>query len=97
MIRPGEQLLGGRHFNNPSQIHDRHAICEVLDHPDLLDPQTGRSRVRGVDIDSDSYANAFALQERIFAEDLEDRSRLASIAEAANLSPEEARERYAPR
>jgi 6-phosphofructokinase 1 len=64
---------------------------------DLLDPRTGRSRVRQVDVTSDSYANAFALQERILAEDLEDRSRLASIAEAAKLSPDEARERYAPR
>jgi len=64
---------------------------------DLLDPLTGRSRVRHVDVCSDSYANAFALQERIFAEDLENPARLASIAEAANLSPDEARERYAPR
>jgi 6-phosphofructokinase 1 len=64
---------------------------------DLLDPLTGRSRVREVDVEADSYANAFALQERIFAEDLEDPARLASIAEAAKLSPDEARERYAPR
>jgi 6-phosphofructokinase 1 len=63
---------------------------------DLLDPLTGRSRVRQVDVGSDSYANAFALQERILAEDLEDPARLALIAEAANLSPDEARERYAP-
>ena len=64
---------------------------------DLLDPRTGCSRVRQVDVGADSYANAFALQERISAEDLEDPARLASIAEAAKLSPDEARERYALR
>jgi 6-phosphofructokinase 1 len=63
----------------------------------IIDPQTGRSRVRGVDISSDSYASALALQERIFPADLEDPARLASIARAANLSPDEACERYAPR
>jgi 6-phosphofructokinase 1 len=64
---------------------------------DIVDPETGRSRVRGVNVSSDSYANALALQERIFSEDLEDPERLARIAEAAHLSPDEARERYAPR
>ena len=36
MIRPGEKFLGGRQFHNPSKIHDRHAICEVFDHSDVM-------------------------------------------------------------
>ena len=63
---------------------------------DIVDPATGRARVRTVDIGSDSYRNAYALQERVQAEDLDDDAMLAAIAAAANLSPAEARQRYAP-
>jgi hypothetical protein len=52
--------------------------------------------VRGVDVESDSYRNALALQERIFPADLEDPVRLAAIAAAAKLAPEAAKQRYAP-
>jgi 6-phosphofructokinase 1 len=63
---------------------------------DIVDPATGRARLRGVDIDSDSYRNGLALQERVTADDLADEQRLVAIAEAAGLEPAEARERYAP-
>jgi 6-phosphofructokinase len=63
---------------------------------DIVDPATGRARVRAVDVGSDSYRNALALQERIQAEDLDDEERLGAIARAAKLSPAEARQRYAP-
>jgi 6-phosphofructokinase len=63
---------------------------------DIVDPATGRSRTREVDVDSDAYRNALALQERITREDLEDPKRLAAIAGAARLPEDEARKRYAP-
>jgi 6-phosphofructokinase 1 len=63
---------------------------------DIIDPKTKKSRVRGVDVTTDSYKNALALQERITAQDLEDPKTLAAIAAAANLSEKEAAERYAP-
>jgi len=63
---------------------------------EIVDPKTGRARVRGVDIESDSYRNALALQERIFRADLDDPVRLAAIAAAAKLAPEAAQQRYAP-
>lgn len=63
---------------------------------DIIDPQTGKSRVRGVDVTGDSYKAAFALQERVKVEDLEDEKMLAAIARAGGLSPEEAQVRYAP-
>ena len=63
---------------------------------EIIDPQTHKSRVRAVDVESDSYRNALELQERVSAEDLADPARLAALAEAAQLSPEETRSRYAP-
>lgn len=63
---------------------------------EIIDPKTGKSRVRGVDTGSGSYHNALALQERVTAEDLADAKTLEAIAKAANLSSEEARKRYAP-
>jgi 6-phosphofructokinase 1 len=62
---------------------------------EIIDPKTNKSRVRGVDVNSDSYRNALALQDRITAEDLADPETLAALAAAANLSPEESKLRYA--
>ena len=39
---------------------------------DLMDPATGRTRVRMVDISSDSFQAALSLQQRVTAEDLAD-------------------------
>lgn len=63
---------------------------------ELMDAETGRTRVREVDIASDWYGRARALQTRIEAEDLADADRLAVLADAAGLEPEAARRRYAP-
>lgn len=63
---------------------------------DIIDPKTKKSRVRGVDVQSDSYRNALALQERITADDLADPDMLAALAAAANLSTEETAKRYRP-
>jgi 6-phosphofructokinase 1 len=64
---------------------------------DIIDPKTNKSRVRGVDVESDSYRSALALQERITTEDLANPATLAALARAAKLSPEEAKARYTPR
>jgi 6-phosphofructokinase 1 len=63
---------------------------------EIVDPATGKARVRQVDTATDSYRNAQALQERITAADLEDPEMLGRIAKAANLSAEEAKQRYRP-
>ena len=62
---------------------------------EILDKATGKSRTRNVDLESTAYQTALALQERVSPYDLEDSDKLAAIARAANLTPEEARERYA--
>lgn len=63
---------------------------------ELMDPKTGRTRVREVDVRTDSFVSARALQTRVERADLDDQARLAEIAKAAKLAPEEARRRYAP-
>jgi len=63
---------------------------------ELMDPATGRTRVRMLDVASDSFAHARALEVRVEAGDLADPARLGALARAAGLSPDEARRRYAP-
>jgi 6-phosphofructokinase 1 len=63
---------------------------------DLMDPTTGRTRVRMVDIDTDTFRSALALQSRVTKDDLADEAKLVAIARAAGISPAEARTRYAP-
>jgi len=62
---------------------------------ELMDTETGRTRVRMVDTSTESFATARALQVRLDAADLEDEDRLAAIAAAGNLTPEQVRERFA--
>jgi 6-phosphofructokinase 1 len=84
-------LLAGR-----SQVLITRQEARIVPIPfqELMDPDTGRTRVRNVDVGSDSYRTARAHQLRLEASDLEDPARLAAIAAAGNLSPEEARERF---
>lgn len=63
---------------------------------ELMDAKTGKTRVRDVDTSTNWFKAARALQTRIEAADLADPKRLAAIAKAAGLSPDEARKRYAP-
>ncbi len=63
---------------------------------ELMDPKSGRTRVREVDVRTDSFAAARALQNRVERADLDDPKRLAALAAAAKLAPDEARRRYAP-
>jgi ATP-dependent phosphofructokinase / diphosphate-dependent phosphofructokinase len=63
---------------------------------ELMDPGTGRTRVRMVDVSSDWFRRARALQTRVERSDLEDPQRLAALAAAGKLPVEEARRRYAP-
>ena len=61
---------------------------EVLAFDDLRDPETGRIRVRTVDINSEYYAVAREYMIRLEPEDLNDESFKAKLAEAAKMSPE---------
>lgn len=60
----------------------------------IMDPVTGRMRVRMVDITSDRYKIARSYMLRLKAEDLEDRVELAHLAQAANMTPAEFKTRF---
>jgi 6-phosphofructokinase 1 len=54
---------------------------------DIMDPHTGRMRVRMVDIESDRYKIARTYMLRLKKEDFEDSHELARLASTAGLSP----------
>jgi 6-phosphofructokinase 1 len=60
----------------------------------LMDPKTHKTRVRLVDIETESHGSARSLQVRIEPRDLEDAELLGQIAETAKLAPAVARERW---
>ncbi len=64
-------------------------------HGQLMDPKTNKTRVRLVDVATESHGSARSLQVRIEPGDLEDPERLAQLAETAKLTPVAARERWA--
>ena len=55
---------------------------------ELRDPETGRTRVRLVDIHTESYEVARKYMIRLKREDLENPETLESLAKAANMAPE---------
>src|SRR5438874_3894984 len=58
---------------------------------DMLDPRTGRTRVRLVDVGSEQYLIARRYMVRLRPEDLEHPASLAPLAEVVHQSPEEFR------
>jgi 6-phosphofructokinase 1 len=60
----------------------------------IMDPVTGRMRVRMVDVTSDRYKIARSYMLRLKAEDLEDRVELAHLATAANLTAAQFKDRF---
>ncbi len=59
------------------------------------DPETGRVRTREVDTSSMSYRTAREYMIRLDPDDLRDPEKLAPIAEAAGITPDQFRDRYA--
>jgi 6-phosphofructokinase 1 len=64
-----------------------------LSFTELADPETGRPRVRRVDVKSISYQIARKYMIRLEREDFEESDRLAQLARAARTTPEEFRQR----
>ena len=61
---------------------------------DMLDPRTGRTRVRLVDVASEQYEIARRYMVRLRPEDLQEPETLASLARVIKVSPEEFRDRF---
>jgi 6-phosphofructokinase len=60
----------------------------------IMDPQTGRMRIRMVDVDSDRYRIAYAYMLRLKRADLDDPEELAKLAATANTTPERFRAEF---
>jgi 6-phosphofructokinase 1 len=67
--------------------------CQPIKFTDLLDPKTGKTRIRTVDTKADDYRMARRYMIRIEKEDLEGES-LKKLAATAKLSPEEFRKKF---
>lgn len=55
----------------------------------IMDPVTGRMRVRMVDVESDRYKIARSYMLRLRKEDMEEKVELARLSQAANMKPSE--------
>ena len=60
----------------------------------ILDPATGRTRVRMVDVESESYIIARRYMIRLAASDLNQPKELSRLAQTVGLSPEHFRRRF---
>jgi 6-phosphofructokinase 1 len=69
--------------------------CVPIRFSDLIDPETERTRVRYVDVNSDTFLHARSLQTRVEESDLADDSMVDRLAQASGLAPAAVRERYA--
>lgn len=66
----------------------------VIPFDDLADPETGKTSIRLVDTDSETYRVAREYMIRLESEDLEDDAVVAGLAEASGMSPDEVRSRF---
>ena len=62
----------------------------------MLDPKTGKVRVRYVDVDSEMYQTLYAYMIRLKPEDFDDPATRAALARAGNLDERELVERFGP-
>ena len=61
---------------------------------DIMDKETGRMRVRMVDVTSDRYMIARSYMLRLKAQDFEDKVEMARLAQAANMKPSEFKDTF---
>ena len=62
----------------------------------MMDPKTGRIRVRFVEVDSEMYQTLSAYMIRLKHEDFEDPAIVTSLAKAGNMEPEAFTRRFGP-
>lgn len=87
-----EFLLNGRSGAMVAIVNGRFA---PIPFDAVLDPATKRTRVRMVDVESESYRIARQYMIRLAARDFQDTDRLARCATVVGLTPEAFRERFA--
>jgi ATP-dependent phosphofructokinase / diphosphate-dependent phosphofructokinase len=83
-------LVGG---GTGAMIMLKDGVCHPIKFADLLDPKTGKTRIRIVDTNADDYHMARRYMIRLEKEDLEGES-LKKLASTTTLSPEEFKKRF---
>jgi 6-phosphofructokinase 1 len=68
-------------------------VCHPIKFADLIDPKTGKTRVRTVDIDADDYHMARRYMIRLEKEDLQGEA-LAKLSTTAKMSPEAFKKKF---
>ena len=61
---------------------------------DIIDPKTGKTEIRYVDVTTDSYRIARQYMIRLEARDLQDEFFLQKLAMAAKMTPEQFKDRF---
>ena len=87
-----KRVLEGDEPGGMITIQEGHMV--PLPFGSFSDPETGRVRIRLVNVESSSYRVAREYMIRLDREDLEDPEKLRPIAEASGLTPEAFRDRY---
>ena len=85
-------VLGGQGERIPAIMQGGRFVPIPFD--TMIDPETGRTRVRSVDITSTRYAIARRYMLRLSREDFDDPQDVAKLASIAHLSSEEFRDRF---
>ncbi len=83
-------LVGG---GTGAMIMLEDGVCHPIKFADLIDPKTGKTRIRTVDTNADDYHMARRYMIRLEKEDLEGES-LKKLAATTKLSPEEFKKRF---
>jgi len=84
--------FGGGELGGMITIQEGHMV--PLPFGSFNDPETGRVRIRQVNVESSSYRVAREYMIRLEREDFEDPEKLKPIAEAANMTSDAFRERF---
>ncbi len=63
---------------------------------EMIDPQTGKIRVRYVDVKSEAYQTLYEYMIRLRPEDLKNPETVKKLAQAGRLSETEVRHRFGP-
>ncbi len=69
---------------------------QVLPFDDIRDPQTGKIRIRTVDLNAEHYKVSREYMVRLEPEDFQDPAQLARMASVVRMTPEEFRSTFAP-
>jgi len=83
-------------LSNGGMVCLDHGHLQALPYSDLRDAETGRTRIRTVDIHSEHYISARQYMIRLEPRDLTSPDTLARLAETAGMSPGEFSQAFAP-